>query len=127
MVTTSRRHSWNGSERIEIGHSKFERQPESTTEDLEDAGDQDDGRGDAEDEDMKALGAVCEEPVTTIGVDFEKLEGSENVEESFIHGVNGGFLDPEMVRRSTCGRISWIPGDAGISSRLQFLSVGLIR
>ena len=34
------------------------RQPESTTEDLEDAGDQ----RRADDEDMNALGAVCEDP-----------------------------------------------------------------
>ena len=49
----------------------LKRQPKSSTEDLEDAGDQDDGRGDADNEDMKALGAVCEEPVITIGVDGE--------------------------------------------------------
>ena len=35
----------------------LKRQPESTTEDLEDAGDQE-NRGDADDDDMKALGAV---------------------------------------------------------------------
>ena len=40
----------------------LKRQPESTTEDLEDAGDQDDGQGDADNEDVKALGAVCEQP-----------------------------------------------------------------
>ena len=39
----------------------LKRQPESTTEDLEDAGDQE-NRGDADDNDMKALGAVNEEP-----------------------------------------------------------------
>ena len=92
----------------------MKRQPESTTEDLEDAGDQDDGRGGAEDEDMKALPAVCEEPVITIGVDCEMLDEGENVEESYLDDVNGDFLDSEMVK---CGRISWIPGDAGISSR----------
>ena len=42
----------------------LKRLPESTTEDLEDAGDQE-NRGD--DDDMKALGAVNEEPVITIG------------------------------------------------------------
>ena len=36
---------------------ELKRQPESTTEDLEDAGDQE-NRGDADDDDMKALGAV---------------------------------------------------------------------
>ena len=56
----------------------WKRQPDSTTEDLEDAGDQGDSRGDAEDEDMKALGAVCEEHVITIGVDGEKLNEGEN-------------------------------------------------
>ena len=45
----------------------LKRQPESTTEDLEDAGDQE-NRGDADDDDMEALGAVNEEPVITIGV-----------------------------------------------------------
>ena len=44
----------------------LKRQPESTTEDLEDASDQE-NRGDADDDDMKALGAVHEEPVLTIG------------------------------------------------------------
>ena len=58
----------------------LKRQPESTTEDLEDAG--------ADDEDMNALGAVCEEPVTTIGVDGEMLDD----EESYIDDVNGGFF-----------------------------------
>ena len=76
----------------------LKRQPEFTTEDLEDDGDQDEGRGDADDEDMKALGAVCEEPVITIAVDGEKLDEGENFEESYIDDVNGGFLDPEMVR-----------------------------
>ena len=54
----------------------LKRQPESTTEDLEDAGDQE-NRGDADDDDMKALGAVCEEPVITIGVDGETLDECE--------------------------------------------------
>ena len=74
----------------------MKRQPESTTEDLEDARDQ----GDADDEDMNASGAVCEEPVITIGVDGEMLDGCENDEESYIDDVNGGFLDPEMVREA---------------------------
>ena len=107
---------------IELGPSEsrsdargLKRRPESTTEDLEDAVDQDDGRGDSEDEDTKALGAVCEEPVITIGVDGEKLDEGENVEESYIDDVNGGFLDPEMVREAR-GRMSWIPCDAGILS-----------
>ena len=48
-------------------HSRgLKRQPDSTTEDLEDAGDQE-NREDAHDDDMKALGAVFEEPVITIG------------------------------------------------------------
>ena len=33
---------------------------------------------------MKALGAVCEEPVITIGVDGETLDECENDEESYI-------------------------------------------
>ena len=74
----------------------LKRLPESTTEDLEDAGDQ----GDADDEDTNAMRAVCEEPVTTIGVDGEMLDECENDEESYIDDVNGGFLDPEMVRES---------------------------
>ena len=77
----------------------LKRQPESTTEDLEDAGDQE-NRGDADDDDMKALGAVCEEPVITIGVDGETLDECENGEESYVDDVNGGFLDPEMVREA---------------------------
>ena len=52
----------------------------------------------------------------TIGVDGEMLDESENDEESYIDDVNGGFLDPEMVRESTCGRFSWIPRDAGVLS-----------
>ena len=67
-----------------------------TTEDLEDARDQ----GDADDEDMNALGAVCEELVITIGVDGEMLDECENDEESYIDDVNGGFLNPEMVREA---------------------------
>ena len=77
----------------------LKRQPESTTEDLEDAGDQE-NRGDADDDDMKALGAVCEEPVITIGVDGETLDECENGEESYVDDVNGGFLDPEMVKEA---------------------------
>ena len=77
----------------------LKRQPESTTEDLEDAGDQE-NRGDADDDDMKALGAVNEEPVITIGVNGETLDECEGVEESYVDDVNGGFLDPEMVREA---------------------------
>ena len=77
----------------------LKRQPESTTDDLEDAGDQE-NRGDADDDDMKALGAVNEEPVITIGVDGETLDECENGEESHVDDVNGGFLDPEMVREA---------------------------
>ena len=68
-----------------------------STEDLEDAGDQDDGRGDADDEDMKSLGAFCEELVM---VDGEKLDEVENFEESYIDDVNGSFLDPQMVKEA---------------------------
>ena len=77
----------------------LKRQPESTTEDLEDAGDQE-NRGDADDDDMKALGAVNEQPVITIGVNGETLDECESVEESYVDDVNGGFLDPEMVREA---------------------------
>ena len=74
----------------------LKRQPESTTEDLEDADDQ----GDADDDDMNAIGAVCEEPLITIGVDGEKWDECENDEESHVDDVNGGFLDPQMVREA---------------------------
>ena len=36
----------------------------------------------------------------TIGVDGEMLDECENDEESYIDDVNGGFLDPEMVREA---------------------------
>ena len=49
---------------------------------------------------MKALGAVNEEPVITIGVNGETLEECESVEESYVDDVNGGFLDLEMVREA---------------------------
>ena len=55
----------------------LKRQPESTKEHLEDACDQE-NRGDADDDDMKALGAVNEEPVITIGVDGETLDECES-------------------------------------------------
>ena len=55
-------------------------------------------KSDADDEDMKALGAVREEPVITIGIDGETLDEGETCEESYVDDVNGGFLDPEMVR-----------------------------
>ena len=78
-------------------HSRgLNRQPESATEDLEGAGDQ----GDADDGDMNTLGAVCEDPVITIGVDGENWDECENDEESYVDDVNGGFLDPEMVREA---------------------------
>ena len=47
---------------------------------------------------MNGIGAVCEEPVITIGADGETLDECENDEASYVHDVNGGFLDPEMVR-----------------------------
>ena len=74
----------------------LKRLPESTTEDPERACDQ----GDTDDEDMNAIGALCEEPVTTIRVDGEKWDQCENDEESHVDDVNGGFLDPEMVREA---------------------------
>ena len=74
----------------------LKRQPESTTEDLEDAGDQ----GDADHDDMNAIGAVCEEAVMTIGVDGERWDEYENDEESYVDDVNGGFLGPETVREA---------------------------
>ena len=77
----------------------LKRPPKSTTENLEDAGDQE-NRGDADDDDMKALGAVNEEPVITIGVNGETLDECESVEESYVDDVNGGFLDDEMVREA---------------------------
>ena len=77
----------------------MKRQPESTTEDLEDAGHQE-NRGDADNDDTKALGAVNEEPVITIGVDGETLDEREDGEESHVDDVNGAFLDPAMVREA---------------------------
>ena len=77
----------------------LKRQQESTTEDLEDAGVQE-NRGDDDDDDMKAVGALNEEPVITIGVNGETLDECESVEESYVDDVNGGFLDPEMVREA---------------------------
>ena len=77
----------------------LKRQPESTTEDLEDASDQE-NRGDADDDDMKALGAINEKPVITIGVNGETLDECESAEESYVDDVNGGFLDPEIVREA---------------------------
>ena len=74
----------------------LKRQPELTTEDLEDSVDQE-NRGDADDDDMKALGAVYEEPVITIGVNGETLDECESVEESYVDDVNGGFLRDTWV------------------------------
>ena len=65
-------------------------------------------KSDADDEDMKALGAVREEPVITIGIDGETLDEGETCEESYVDDVNGGFLDPEMVREARVEGISWI-------------------
>ena len=62
--------------RVKEYNQGLKRQQESTTEDLEDACDQE-NRGDADDDDMKALGAVNEEPVITIGVDGETLDECE--------------------------------------------------
>ena len=53
-----------------------------------------------DDDDMNAIGAVCEEHVMTIGVDGEKWDECEHDEESCVDDVNGGFLDPEMVREA---------------------------
>ena len=77
----------------------LKRQPESTTEDLEDAGDQE-NRGDADDDDMKALGAVTEEPVITIWINGETSDECESVERSYVDDVNGGLQDPENVWKS---------------------------
>ena len=74
----------------------LKRQPEPATEDLQDAGDQ----GGANDGDMKTLGAVCEEPVITIGVGGENWDECESDEESYVDDVDGGFLDPPMVREA---------------------------
>ena len=80
----------------------MKRQPGSTTEDLEEGGDQ----GDADDAGMKTLGAVCEEPAITIGIDGEKLDECETYEESYIDDVDGGFLDPELVREARVGELA---------------------
>ena len=60
---------------------------------------------------MKALGAVNEEPVITIGFNGDTLDECESVEESYVDDVNGGFLDGQG---GTCGRVGWIPQDAGV-------------
>ena len=36
----------------------------------------------------------------TIGVDGEKWDECENYGESYVDDVNGGFLDPELVREA---------------------------
>ena len=78
-------------------HSRgLKRQPESATEELEDASDQ----GDADDGDMNTMGAICREPVITIRVEGENWDECENDEESYVDDVNGGFRDPEMVREA---------------------------
>ena len=60
------------------------------------------------------MGAVNEEPVITIGVNGETLDECESVEESYVDDVNGGFLDPEMVREARVEELGWIPQDAGV-------------
>ena len=50
----------------------------------------------------------------TIGVNGETLDECESVEESYVDDVNGSFLDPEMVMVCACGRVGWIPQDAGV-------------
>ena len=50
---------------------------------------------------MNTIGAVCEEPVMTMGVDGETWDECANDEESYVDDVNGGFLDPEMVREAS--------------------------
>ena len=37
-------------------------------------------------------------------------------EASYIVHVNGGFPDPDLVKGSTIGRVSWIPRGAGVLS-----------
>ena len=69
-------------------------QPESTKEDLEDAGDQ----GNADDEDMKAMGAVNEEPVITIGVDGEKWDESEHAEKNSASKTELGWSQEANAR-----------------------------
>ena len=76
----------------------LKRQQKSTTENQEDAVDQE-NRGNTDDDDMKALGAVNEKPVTTIGVDGETSDEFESVEESYVDDVNCCFLDPAMVNK----------------------------
>ena len=75
----------------------LQRQPESTTEELQDGDHADD------DEDIKMLGAACEEPVTTIGLDGETLAEREAGEESYSFDVSGGFLDPDLIREVPVG------------------------
>ena len=47
-----------------------------------------------DDDDMNAIGAVCDEPVITIGVDGEKWDECEHDEESYVDDVNGGLPLP---------------------------------
>ena len=79
----------------------LKRQPGSTTEDPEDV-----DQGDADDADMKTMGAVCEEPVITIGIDGEKLNECVTDEESHVDDVNGGFLDPVFVREARVEQVA---------------------
>ena len=55
---------------------------------------------------MKALGAVNEEPAITIGVNGETLDECESVEGLHVDDVNGGFLDPEMVRETRVEKLA---------------------
>ena len=78
----------------------LKRQPESKTEDVEDAVDQE-NRGDVHDDDMKALGAVNEEPVITIGVNGETLdecESGERVREALVEEL-AGYLKMQVYCR----------------------------
>ena len=97
----------------------MKRQLESTTEDLDNAGDPE-NRGDVDDDDMKELGAVDEEPMMTIGVNGETLDESESVEEFYVDNVNGGFLDLEMVREA---RVEELGG----SSRCRCIAVSHLQ
>ena len=85
----------------------LQRQPESTTEELEDV-----GQGHAA-ADTKMLAAVCEEPVIAIGLDGETLAESEadelQKEESDIDDVNEGFFDPDVVRTARLGELPGCP------------------
>ena len=63
----------------------------------------------------------------TIGIDGEKLDECETDEEFYVDDVNGGFLDPEVVRKARVEGVSWIPRDAGVLSVSQLVSAVLIK